>query len=76
MFAYVNEWHQMIYHPFMFTDFKSGSHIVLLFAHAKFMVSQVHSVKSRFVKLSGLGIHWPALFAISGTSTLFMLVKV
>ena len=26
VYVYVNEWHRMIYHPFMFNGFKSGSH--------------------------------------------------
>ena len=26
VYVYVNEWHQMIYHPFMFNGFKCDSH--------------------------------------------------
>jgi hypothetical protein len=87
MYVYVNEWHQMIYHPFMFNGFKSGSHrennkFPLLLCLNKlslwFLKYIVLGDFGYWFKLyfSGLGTRLPALFAIFRTSTLCMLVKI
>ena len=84
VYVYVNEWHQMIYHPFMFNGFKSGSHrennkVPLLLCLNKlsswFLKYIVLGDLDYWFNLSGLGAR-ACSFAILRTGTLCMLVKV